>query len=117
MDNDKKLNILFGISISAIALYLLNANDFIDIKIYFDKNKSVNKSTQYEYINEDVNEDVNKDVDINEDIKNKSKEIIIDDSLKKDIDIIEKDEIKNQEIKKKICLLNYIYNLSNFIKS
>tara|TARA_B110000008_G_scaffold242245_1_gene250530 strand:+ start:122 stop:457 length:336 start_codon:yes stop_codon:yes gene_type:complete len=111
MDNDKKINILIGISLSAATIYLLNAYNYIDLKFCIE---TKNTSTQHEnkenessaqYSIKDINNDKN------------SKEIVIDDNLKKDIDIIEKDELNNQDIKKKLCLLNYIYNLSNFTKS
>ena len=115
MDNDKRINILIGISISAAAIYLLNAHNYIDFKFCTEKR---NISTQYEskenhsstqYSSDDIDKNENEN-----DCKNKNEIEINED---KDIDIIEKTEVNNQEIKKKLCLLNYIYNLSNFTKS
>lgn len=104
MDNDKKINILIGISISAAAIYLLNAHNYVDFKFCTEKR---NISTQYESKENHSSTQYSSD-DIT---KN---EIVINDE---DIDIIEKTEVNNQEIKKKLCLLNYIYNLSNFTNS
>lgn len=108
MDNDKKINIIIGISISAAAIYLLNAHNYIDFKFCTEKK---NISTQYENKeNHSSTQYSSNDISENE-IENK---IECED---KDIDIIDKTEVDNKEIKKKLCLLNYIYNLSNFTKS
>ena len=108
MDNDKKINILIGISISAAAIYLLNAHNYIDFKFCSEKrnistqceSKENHSSTQYS--SHDITENEIKDKD--------------DEIKDKDIDIIDKTEVDDHEIKKKLCLLNYIYNLSNFTK-
>ena len=114
MDNDKRINILIGISISAAAIYLLNAHNYIDFKFCTEKR---NISTQYESKENNSSTQYSSD-DINEnDFKNKNEIKDKDDEIKdKDIDIIDKTEVDNQEIKKKLCLLNYIYNLSNISK-
>ena len=122
MDNDKKINILIGISISAAAIYLLNAHNYIDFKFCSEKrnistqceSKENHSSTQYS--SHDITENEIKDKD--DEIKDKDDEIKDkDDEIKdKDIDIIDKTEVDDHEIKKKLCLLNYIYNLSNFTK-
>ena len=112
-NNNNKINILIGISISAVAIYLLNAHSYIDFKFCTE---TKNTSTLYENRENDSSTQYSIK-DINNDNDENSKEIVIDDNLKKDIDIIEKDELNNPEIKKKLCLLNYIYNLSSFTKS
>ena len=120
MDNDKKINILLGISISAFTLYLLNYNNLIKIELIDNKNKKKDLSIQCNFTKKSIIEIKNSNIQC--DLIN-SKNINIIDEIKqsnienevnnKEIDIIEKDEINETEYNKKFCLLHYIYGYNN----
>ena len=120
MDNDKKLNILFGISISAATLYFLNYNNVIKIELINKENNKKDSSIQCNFTKKSIIEIKNsniqcdlinsKNIDINDEIKQSK---IVNEVNNKEIDIIEKDEINETEYNKKFCLLNYIYGYNN----
>jgi hypothetical protein len=120
MDNDKKFNLIVGLSISAFALYLLKKNNIIEMKFIENKkdfscqcnltnNKIIDEKNNKEI--EIIDEKNNKEIEIIDEKNNKEIEIIDDNNIKEDVDIIEKDEIKKYN--KPFCLTNYIYNLYN----
>lgn len=114
MDNDKKFNIIIGVSISALALYLLKKNNIIELKLSENKKDfsiQCNLSDENKEIIDKDNEEVL--FHENEELTNevKSKEIDDEKNINEDLDIIEKDEIKKYS--KPFCLTNYIYKLYN----
>ncbi len=119
MDNDKKLNILLGISISAATLYLLNYNNLIKIELINKENNKKDSSIQCNFTKKSIIESKNsniqcdlinsKNIDINDEIK----KIDVYNEVNKEIDIIEKDEINESEQNKKFCLLHYFNGIYN----